>query len=193
MRGLGSDNIDYRLRHADFAAARRRAAGSACRSPSLSKLERVLVVGSFLRKDHPLFAQRLRQARARAAPRCMSLHALRRRLGDADRRACVAPPSDWLQALAEIAAAIGASKGVAAPGQRQCRRRRQGHRQHRCSAANARPSCSAMPPRSIRKPRQLLALAHWIAAQTGASVGYLTEAANTVGAQLVARMPGQAA
>jgi NADH-quinone oxidoreductase subunit G len=35
----------------------------------------------------------------------------------------------------------------------------------------------------------LLALANWIAAQTGASVGYLTEAANTVGAQLAGALP----
>jgi len=35
----------------------------------------------------------------------------------------------------------------------------------------------------------LLALANWIGAQTGASVGYLTEAANTVGAQLVGATP----
>lgn len=35
----------------------------------------------------------------------------------------------------------------------------------------------------------LLALANWIAAQTGASVGYLTEAANTVGAQWVGAQP----
>ena len=32
MRGLGSDNIDYRLRNAEFAHGRRRAAGSAPRS-----------------------------------------------------------------------------------------------------------------------------------------------------------------
>ena len=36
---------------------------------------------------------------------------------------------------------------------------------------------------------QLLALAQWIGAQTGASVGYLTEAANTVGAQWVGALP----
>jgi NADH-quinone oxidoreductase subunit G len=35
----------------------------------------------------------------------------------------------------------------------------------------------------------LLALANWIGAQTGASVGYLTEAANTVGAQWVGAQP----
>ena len=33
-------------------------------------------------------------------------------------------------------------------------------------------------------------LGRWIAEQTGASVGYLTEAANSVGAQLVGAMPG---
>jgi len=37
----------------------------------------------------------------------------------------------------------------------------------------------------------LLAVAQWIAEQTGASVGYLTEAANTVGAQWVGALPGQ--
>ena len=36
---------------------------------------------------------------------------------------------------------------------------------------------------------QLLALAQWLGAQTGASVGYLTEAANTVGAQWVGAQP----
>jgi NADH-quinone oxidoreductase subunit G len=35
----------------------------------------------------------------------------------------------------------------------------------------------------------LLALANWIGAQTGATVGYLTEAANTVGAQVVGALP----
>ncbi|RYF67408.1 MAG: NADH-quinone oxidoreductase subunit G, partial [Comamonadaceae bacterium] len=37
----------------------------------------------------------------------------------------------------------------------------------------------------------LLALAQWIGDATGASVGYLTEAANTVGAQWAGALPGQ--
>jgi NADH-quinone oxidoreductase subunit G len=57
-------------------------------------------------------------------------------------------------------------------------------------AASARPSCWAMPPRTMRNASSLLALANWIGAQTGATVGYLTEAANTVGAQLVGALPG---
>jgi NADH-quinone oxidoreductase subunit G len=40
------------------------------------------------------------------------------------------------------------------------------------------------------KASSLLALANWIGSQTGAKVGYLTEAANTVGAQLAGVVPG---
>jgi NADH-quinone oxidoreductase subunit G len=39
------------------------------------------------------------------------------------------------------------------------------------------------------KASSLLALANWIGSHTGATVGYLTEAANTVGAQLVGAVP----
>jgi NADH-quinone oxidoreductase subunit G len=39
------------------------------------------------------------------------------------------------------------------------------------------------------KASSLLSLANWIGAQTGSTVGYLGEAANTVGAQLVGALP----
>ncbi len=48
-----------------------------------------------------------------------------------------------------------------------------------------------MPPRTTRKASGLLALAQWIAQETGAAFGYLTEAANTVGAQFVGAQPRQ--
>jgi NADH-quinone oxidoreductase subunit G len=41
------------------------------------------------------------------------------------------------------------------------------------------------------KASTLLTLANWIGAQTGATVGFLTEAANTVGAQFVCAQPGK--
>ena len=62
-RGLGSENIDHRLRQSDFS-------GDGMQSgvvwlgmsiAEIDQLDSVLVVGSFLRKDHPLIAQRLRQ------------------------------------------------------------------------------------------------------------------------------------
>jgi NADH-quinone oxidoreductase subunit G len=62
MRGLGSDNIDYRLRNAEFIASPSAIRWLGTSIASLSQLQRVLVVGSNLRKDHPLFAQRIRQS-----------------------------------------------------------------------------------------------------------------------------------
>ncbi|MEK6246237.1 MAG: molybdopterin-dependent oxidoreductase, partial [Pseudomonadota bacterium] len=55
---------DFRLRHSDFSADGKRDGIPWLGMPiaDLAKLDRVLVVGSFLRKDHPLIAQRLRQA-----------------------------------------------------------------------------------------------------------------------------------
>ncbi len=60
---------DFRLRHSDFSADGRRAGIPWLGMPiaELGKLDRVLVVGSFLRKDHPLIASRLRQAAKRGA------------------------------------------------------------------------------------------------------------------------------
>ena len=62
VRGLGSENIDYRLRNAEFEPAQVSARYLGTNIAALSKLQSVLVVGSNLRKDHPLFAQRIRQA-----------------------------------------------------------------------------------------------------------------------------------
>ena len=62
----------------------------------LAQLDRVLVVGSFLRKDHPLIAQRLRQA----AKRGTQIHVLHSVDDDwlmNDRRAGkLLPPSEIL-------------------------------------------------------------------------------------------------
>lgn len=62
--GLGSGNMDFRIRHSDFGADGYRA-GTPWLGIPITELEAqdaVLVVGAFLRKDHPLVAQRLRQA-----------------------------------------------------------------------------------------------------------------------------------
>ena len=69
LAGKLGDAADFRLRHSDFSGDGKREGipwlGMAI--PELQKLDRVLVVGSFLRKDHPLIAHRLRQAAKRGA------------------------------------------------------------------------------------------------------------------------------
>ena len=186
VRGLGSENIDYRLRNAEFTAAQG-VQWLGTPIASLSKLQGVLVLGSNLRKDHPLFAQRIRQA---AKQGCAVL-AINERVYDwaMPVTASIVAAPDWAQALADVAAAVAQEKGVAAP----------------VAAANVHAEAQAIATALLRGERKaillgnaaahhaqastLLSLANWIAEQTGASVGYLTEAANTVGAQWVGAQP----
>ncbi len=190
VRGLGSDNIDYRLRNAEFeTSAGVRWLGRSI--ASLSTLQSVLVVGSNLRKDHPLFAQRIRQA-VRKGCTVTSINAV---VGDwamPVAQTLVAAPGSWTQALADVASAVAEQKGVQAPvvsGQA-------GNETARAIAATLlsgehKAVLLGNAAAHHAQASSLLALAQWIAEQTGASVGYLTEAANTVGAQWVNAVPGQ--
>ncbi len=192
MRGLGSDNIDYRLRNAEFAApAGIRWLGTSI--ASLSQLQRALVVGSNLRKDHPLFAQRIRQSVRKGCALSSVNSAAELATADAwampVAHAVTVEPAFWVQALADIAAAIAAEKGVAAPAAGQATEAAQriaksllGGERKAVLLGNAAAHHA--------QASTLLALAQWIAAQTGTTVGYLTEAANTVGAQLAGALPG---
>ncbi|MDO9145328.1 NADH-quinone oxidoreductase subunit NuoG [Rhodoferax sp.] len=187
MQGLGSNNIDHRLRQAEFTVAEGvRYLGTPI--ASLSELQSVLVIGSNLRKDHPLFAQRIRQS-ARKACVVSAITS-----GHDDWALPVAnlvqlPAGQWVQALASVAAAVAAEKGIAPP-----------------VAAAANDVSLAIAQGLLTGERKaillgngaahhaqassLLALSQWLSEQTGASFGYLTEAANTVGAQLVGAEPG---
>ncbi len=64
VRGLGSENIDCRLRQTDlsFDSALVGIPWLGMPITELSNLDRVLIIGSFLCNDHPLMAHRLRQA-----------------------------------------------------------------------------------------------------------------------------------
>ena len=66
-RGVGSNNVDCRLRQIDFRADGMRSGipWLGMKVAEMSGLDRALVVGSVLRKDHPLLAHRLRQAAKR--------------------------------------------------------------------------------------------------------------------------------
>ena len=192
MRGLGSENIDYRLRSAEFSTSSSiRWLGTSI--ASLSQLQRVLVVGSNLRKDHPLFALRIRQAVRHGCALNAIDSVAELAFSDAWAmplaNALLASPENWVQALADVAAAIAAEKGVAAPATGQV-----------SDAATAMAMSLLGGERKAillgnaaahhANASSLLALANWIGEQTGATVGYLTEAANTVGAQWVDALPG---
>jgi NADH-quinone oxidoreductase subunit G len=66
-REFSSGNVDYRLRQTDFSLDGKLAGAPwlGMTIADVSTLDRALVVGSTLRKDHPLLANRLRQATKR--------------------------------------------------------------------------------------------------------------------------------
>ena len=187
MHGLGSHNVDYRLRNSEFAVAEGvRYLGTSI--ASLSDMQSILVIGSNLRKDHPLFAQRIRQS-VRKGCFVSSIESESTDWAMPVAHRVLIQASQWVQALASVAAAVAAEKTVVSPvaaevddisleiarslltGGRKAILLGNGAAHHAQSSV-------------------LLALAQWIADQTGACVGYLTEAANTVGAQLVGAVPG---
>ncbi|MBY0465345.1 MAG: molybdopterin-dependent oxidoreductase, partial [Burkholderiales bacterium] len=186
VRGIGSSSIDHRLRHAEHnPASGVRWLGRSI--ASLSTLDCALVVGSNLRKDHPLFAQRIRQAAKRGA----KISVLNEQTTDwaiALQSVVNAPATEWINELSKIASAIATAKEVAAP-------------VAVVPDATATSIAKALLGGSDKAillgnaaahhahASALLGLANWIGQHTGATVGYLTEAANTVGAQLVNALP----
>ena len=186
VRGLGSDNVDTRLRHADFAS------GNGARwlglsVAELSSLDAALVVGSFLRKDHPLFASRLRQAAKKGA----AISAIGATNDDwllpLAQRVTVAP-SAWAQALGDVAVAIANQLNVAIPCNGTATEAAQAIA---ASLVSGERKAILLGNAAVQHPQasSLQALAQWIATQTGASLGFLGEAANSVGAQLVGAQP----
>ncbi|GAB4397205.1 MAG: NADH-quinone oxidoreductase subunit NuoG [Rhodoferax sp.] len=188
MSGLGSPNIDYRLRNAQFPPFEGvRHLG--CRITELSTARTVLVVGSNLRKDHPLFAQRIRQAARKGA--------WVGRIGaDASdwamdlAHSTVLPSNQWVEFLAQVASAVAQERGVSSPLSVEVTEP---------AAELARQLMFGASPLILlgnaaahhANASSLLALAQWLARALDGKFGYLTEAANTVGAQVVRAFPGE--
>ena len=190
MRGFGVQNVDFRLRQTDFALDGQVVPSLGMPIAELSNLQRVLVLGSFLRKDHPLAATRLRAA-VKSGAKLSIVH------GSSDdnliptANRLIAAPSDWLAALSEIVVAVAAAKGIAAPAGFE------GIDAGDVAKAIAAtlvvdnagdlPGAVLLGNAAAQHPQasKLHAAAQWIAEQTGAKFGYFVEAANTVGGYLV--------
>ncbi|SAK73673.1 NADH dehydrogenase subunit G [Caballeronia arationis] len=191
--GVGSPNVDFRLRQSDFSApAGVGAPWLGVKIADLSMIDTAFIIGSFLRRDHPLFAARLRQA-AKSGAKLTFLHASNDDSLIPAAHRMVAAPSAWLDQLAAIAAAVAEARGVALP-------EAFAGREVSAAAKDVAASLSAGEKRvvllgnsAVQHPdfAQIQAVAQWIADSTGATLGFLTEAANTVGAHLVDALPGE--
>jgi NADH-quinone oxidoreductase subunit G len=188
VRGLGSDNIDTRLRQSDFPAMAA-APWLGMKIAEVSTLDRLLVIGSFLRKDHALLSARIRSATKHGA-KLSVLHAADDDLLMPVANKIIIAPSGWVNALAQIAAAIAAQQGSTAPlaiaGEPSAQAK-----SIATSLLSGEQKAVFLGNAAVQHPAygRLFSLAQWISNATGARLGVLTEAANTVGAHLAKAMP----
>ena len=183
-RGLGSGNIDHRLRQSDFRLEGPAFPWLGQSIADLEKVDAALLIGSNVRKDQPLLAHRLRKASLKGAdihfvnPLGLDLHFEANQL--------VSDLAGMVHNLAGIAKAAGGSKALDDQVLISD--------EHKAIAKKLKSAESATvllgnlaqshPDYSI-----LCGLASSIAKSTGAIIGILPAAANTVGAALAGAVP----
>jgi NADH-quinone oxidoreductase subunit G len=115
-REFASGNVDFRLRQSDFSGDDRRAGAPwlGMKIMDIDQLDRVLVVGSTLRKDHPLIAHRVRQAIKRRAQLNLINPVNDDLLMPVAHKAIVAP-SAMPDMLAQVVKAVAEQKAISLP------------------------------------------------------------------------------
>ncbi|MEW5904701.1 MAG: NADH-quinone oxidoreductase subunit NuoG [Pseudomonadota bacterium] len=176
MRGIGSDNVDFRLRQSDFSADGKMqgAPWLGMSIADIGRADRLLIVGSFLRKDHPLLAARIRQAVKRGAQVSVIHSTDDDLLMDVAHKSIVAPGA-LVDALSKVAQGVAAKQADGIAG----------------SLASGERVAVLLGNFAQQHPQaaQLQALAQQIAQATKGKFGFITEAANTVGGHLAHAVP----
>ncbi|WP_435750612.1 NADH-quinone oxidoreductase subunit NuoG [Thauera sp. AutoDN2] len=197
VRGLGSQNVDFRLRQSDFRCDTHRLGAPWLGMPiaGVKDLTRLLVVGSFLRKDAPLLAQRVRQA----AKKGLHVSAIgpnaEQWLIPVRNRALVAP-SAMVAVMAQVVVALSQEKGVEVSTALQGKLPVDVSDDARAiaqSLASGRKVAVWLGNLAVQHERysELQTLAQEIARISGGSFGVIGEAANSVGGYLARAVPGE--
>ena len=184
IRGLGSKQVETRLRQTDIKGSAS-APWLGMSISKLSELDRVLVIGSFLRKEQPLIAARLRTAAKRG------LQVSRIDAGGDDwlipNTGIAATPSAWLNTLGELALAVAKAKSVSAPAGTPNVTISTSAQKIADSLISGTSVAVLLGSAAIAHPHatDLHVLAQFIAEQTSATLGFLPVGGNAVGASLV--------
>jgi len=190
MRGLDSDNIDFRLRQSDFSAdvSPFNAPWLGMKIADINKLNSVLLIGSLLRKEQPLLSTRMRAAAKRGC-KVNVLHAVDTDLLMPVANQWLMRPSAWINVLAEVAVAVAAARGDAVPIDGVVASDRANA--IATSLLSGERRAILLGNAAVYHPQaaQLHAWAQWIARATGATLGVLTDAANAMGGHMVNARP----
>jgi NADH-quinone oxidoreductase subunit G len=193
IRGLGSNNVDHRLRQSDFSD-QKAAPVFPWLGQSIVDLENVkaaLVIGGAPRKDQPLLNHRLRKA-ARRGAKIMFVNPLHEDSNFDSATRIMAPPGQLVRELAGILKSMPAGStdgslhkllsGVAVTDQ---------HRRIAAQLAEAGRAAVLLGSLATTLPdfSTLRFMAGRIAAAAGAAFGYLGESGNSAGAWIAGAVP----
>ena len=196
-RGLGSANIDHRLRTRDFrdAAADPRHPAIGMAIAAVESLSGVLVIGSNLRSELPLLAHRLRKAVVRGKAKAAFLDCSVREYRFPVAVQVTRTPAEWAHELAGILSAVINIAG-AAPGEAYASLLRgvtptETQRVAAAALCNGSSRAVWLGAMALRHPAavDLRSLAGEIARLSGATLGVLAEGANAAGAWLAGVVP----
>ncbi len=190
LRGLGSNNVDHRLRQSDFSDQQHAPLYPAlgCAIADLERLNAAFLVGSNARKEHPLINHRLRKASLRGAEVSL-LNSVDFDCNLRVQQRMISRPSRLPAELLAVAAAAGAKKplgklldGVKPEG---------AHKAVAKSLSEAERSAILLGPAAINHPHAsvLRGLATVLSQATGATLGFLSEGGNAAGAWLAGAVP----
>jgi NADH-quinone oxidoreductase subunit G len=190
-RGLGSGNIDHRLRQLDFRAQENEAAYPhlGLKIAEVERLEGVLIVGSDVRHEMPMLAHRLRKAAIKGGARVAFLNPRR-----FDYMFPVAGYVAQIDLVAELNALIHAAAGAAnkpVPAGVGPATVSDAHKSLVTALSHGSQRAVILGTLAQRHPAysQLKALSAALAELCGASVGCITEGPNAAGAYLAGAVP----
>jgi NADH-quinone oxidoreductase subunit G len=195
-RGLGSGNIDSRLRQRDFRdqGADPLYPNLGLRIADIDSLQGLLIVGANLRREAPILAHRVRKAARRGAkvallnPAVFSYHFPVAAYMQSSPALQVADLAAILRVAAEAAGAAVPAHLAQVVGGTQATEQ---HRAVAAALASGEKRAVWLGALALRHPRfaDLRALAAALAQVTGASLGVLAEGANAAGAHLAGAVP----
>ncbi|HME38563.1 MAG TPA: NADH-quinone oxidoreductase subunit NuoG [Steroidobacteraceae bacterium] len=192
-RGMGSANIDHRLRQLDFRAQNGDAAFPhlGLKIADVERLDGVLVIGSNLRHEMPLLAHRIRKAAVRSGGAQVAFLNPRRFEYMFPIAAYAVAETDLAGELAAVVRAAAAAADKPVPAGVATAQVNDSHRAVAGALMHGARRAVILGTLAQRHPAysQLRALSAMLADLCGASVGCLTEGANAAGAHLAGAVP----
>jgi NADH-quinone oxidoreductase subunit G len=190
-RGLGSGNIDHRLRQLDFRAQENEAPFPhlGLKVADVERLEGVLIVGSDLRREMPMLAHRIRKAAVKGG----SVAFLNPRRFEMmfPTAAYLTAETDMVGELSALVHAAAAAAGKPVPAGVAAAGVTEAHRSLVVALSHGSRRALIMGALAQRHPSysQLKALGAALADLCGASFGCFTEGPNAAGAYLAGAIP----